>query len=99
MAHAVQKVVQRCEDCENNGGSMGKNYYLSIILCNQKSVCLRIGFLWNVRIRMQQQVLSYHVKSVKTFDIKEDVLQSFNVVNNSNFDSFHLFSSFKVVFK
>ena len=25
MAHAVQKVVQRCEDCENNGGSMGKN--------------------------------------------------------------------------
>jgi len=22
MAHAVQKVVQRCEDCENNGGSM-----------------------------------------------------------------------------
>ena len=24
MAHSVQKVVQRCEDGENNGGSLGK---------------------------------------------------------------------------
>ena len=33
MAHAVQKVVQRCEDCENNGGSMGKNsIFYSLIL-------------------------------------------------------------------
>ena len=29
MAHAVQKVVQRCEDCEENGGSMGKKFVKS----------------------------------------------------------------------
>ena len=29
MAHAVQKVVQRCEDCEENGGSMGKKFIKS----------------------------------------------------------------------
>ena len=26
MAHSVAKVVQRCEDCEESGGSMGKIY-------------------------------------------------------------------------
>ena len=38
MAHAVQKVVQRCEDCENNGGSMGKNFIIYPSFCAIKKV-------------------------------------------------------------
>ena len=42
MAHAVQKVVQRCEDCEENGGSMGKKFIKS-----ENKKCRSLISNWN----------------------------------------------------
>ena len=44
MAHAVQKVVQRCEDCENNGGSMGKNFIIYPSFCVIKKCLFKNQF-------------------------------------------------------
>ena len=73
MAHAVQKVVQRCEDCENNGGSMGKifNIYLSFsVLVLKKCLEFKV-FWWNLLILelKNKYVVSYPIPSEKEFEL------------------------------
>ena len=54
MAHAVQKVVQRCEDCEENGGSMGKK----LIKSENKKIQFPIQLL-KLRIINQRDYNTY----------------------------------------